>query len=107
MTAPSASIQALRSLGYTNGESEFLYLVAIHSGYFTHRQYLMFSQIKPGYVSHEFTAKLFGKNTRASTRTGPVAGSITSFPGRSITRLDETISERADGISSTTSRPAS
>ena len=58
MTAPSASIQALRSLGYTNGESEFLYLVAIHSGYFTHSQYLMFSQIKPGYVSHEFTAKL-------------------------------------------------
>ena len=58
MTAPSASIQALRSLGYTNGESEFLYLVAIHSGYFTHSQYLSFSQIKPGYVSHEFTAKL-------------------------------------------------
>ena len=58
MTAPSASIQALRSLGYTNSESEFLYLVAIHSGYFTHSQYLSFSQIKPGYVSHEFTSKL-------------------------------------------------
>jgi hypothetical protein len=58
MTTPSASIQALRSLGYTNAEGEFLYLVAIHSGYFTHSQYLSFSQIKPGYVSHEFTAKL-------------------------------------------------
>jgi hypothetical protein len=58
MTISSHSVEALRGLGYTSQESEFLYLVAIHSGYFTHRQFLSFTRTKPGNVSYKFISKL-------------------------------------------------
>ena len=67
MTAPSASIQALRSLGYTNGESEFLYLVAIHSGYFTHSQYLIVFANQAGLCF----ARIYGQTYSAKTRELP------------------------------------
>ena len=58
MTISSHCVEALRGLGYTSQESEFLYLVAIHSGYFTRRQFLSFTQAKPGNVSYKFISKL-------------------------------------------------
>lgn len=58
MTTCRHNVEALRSLGYTSQESEFLYLVAIHSGYFTHRQFLSFTHTKPGNVSYRFISKL-------------------------------------------------
>ncbi len=45
-------------LGYTPEEARFLYIVAIHSGYFSHRQFLDFSGTKPGKHSQKFLAKL-------------------------------------------------
>ncbi|HZS72294.1 MAG TPA: hypothetical protein VFA13_10680 [Candidatus Acidoferrum sp.] len=36
-------ISAIRSLGYTETEARFLYLVATHSGYFTRRHFLTFT----------------------------------------------------------------
>jgi hypothetical protein len=38
-----SSLVNLRSLGYTEDEARFLYLVATHSGYFSPRQFLNFT----------------------------------------------------------------
>jgi len=59
----------LEALGYSRLESEFLYLVAMHSGYFTHRQFLDFTGSKPGRASHHFLKKLVLMRKHANTRT--------------------------------------
>ena len=56
-----SSIENLRSLGYTQDEARFLYLVAMHSGYFSARQYLTFTGAKSGERSLAFTQKVLGK----------------------------------------------
>ena len=56
-----SSIDNLRSLGYTQDEARFLYLVAMHSGYFSARQYLTFAGAKSGERSMAFTQKILGK----------------------------------------------
>lgn len=43
MNAPKNQVDALQALGYTEDEARFLYLVAIHSGYFVARQFLGFT----------------------------------------------------------------
>ena len=53
--------EGLRLLGYTTRESEFLYLVATHSGYFTSRQFQSFAQTESGSVSHAFVRKLLDR----------------------------------------------
>jgi len=58
---PESSIENLRGLGYTGDEARFLYLVAIHSGYFSIRQYLTFTGAKSGEKSMAFTQKLLGR----------------------------------------------
>jgi len=50
--------EGLERLGYTKRESEFLFLVATHSGYFTNRQFKAFAQTDSGSVSHAFIRKL-------------------------------------------------
>jgi hypothetical protein len=50
--------EGLHLLGYTKRESEFLFLVATHSGYFTSRQFKCFAQTESGSVSHAFIRKL-------------------------------------------------
>ena len=45
-------------MGYTPEEARFIYIVATHSGYFTHRQFLEFSGTKPGKHSQKFLTKL-------------------------------------------------
>jgi len=62
MTLAFEHREALESLGYKREESTFLYLVAIHSGYFTHRQFLSFAGTKPGYFSHDLIRKLLERN---------------------------------------------
>src|SRR5690348_1019790 len=61
MTFPESSIENLRSLGYTEDEARFLYIVAAHSSYFSTRQYLQFTGSKSGEKSMAFTKKLLGK----------------------------------------------
>jgi hypothetical protein len=39
--------ELLESVGYTEREAAFLYLVAVHSGYFLRRQYSHFIQREP------------------------------------------------------------
>jgi hypothetical protein len=48
---------ALKCLGYTEREATFLYLVAVHSGYFLRRQFEHFIQRRRGYLSHHFAEK--------------------------------------------------
>lgn len=50
-------ILALQSLGYTEREASFLYLVGIHSGYFLRRQFNYFTGRQKGYVAHHFIEK--------------------------------------------------
>ena len=66
MEVQKPSIENLRSLGYTQDEARFLYLVAMHSGYFSARQYLTFTGAKSGERSMAFTQKVLGKGHAAA-----------------------------------------
>ena len=61
MTMTAFQREGLHLLGYTKRESEFLFLVATHSGYFTNRQFKSFSQTESGSVSHAFIRKLLDR----------------------------------------------
>jgi len=50
-------ILALQSLGYTEREASFLYLVGVHSGYFLRRQFSYFTERQRGYLVHHFIEK--------------------------------------------------
>lgn len=50
-------IVALESLGYTEREAAFLYLVAVHSGYFLRRQFSRFIERKKGWIAQRFVEK--------------------------------------------------
>jgi hypothetical protein len=58
MTMTGFQLEGLQRLGYTKRESQFLFLVATHSGYFTNRQFKCFAQTDSGSVSHAFIRKL-------------------------------------------------
>src|SRR6267143_5443730 len=58
MNFPEFSLANLSSLGYTEDESRFLYLVATHSGYYSMRQFLQFTGAKSGDKSMTFSQKL-------------------------------------------------
>lgn len=45
MILPVESIDALRQFGYTAREAEFLYIVAVHSGFFLQRQFMQFVDV--------------------------------------------------------------
>ena len=61
MTMTAFQREGLHLLGYTNRESEFLFLVATHSGYFTIRQFKCFAETESGSVSHAFVQKLLDR----------------------------------------------
>src|SRR5207253_3255596 len=61
MNFPESSLANLSSLGYTEDEARFLYVVATHSGYFSMRQFLQFTGTKSGDKSMTFSQKLFAK----------------------------------------------
>jgi hypothetical protein len=50
-------VAALESLGYTEREAAFLYLVAAHSGYFLRRQFNYFIDRHKGFLAHRFLQK--------------------------------------------------
>src|SRR5258707_86684 len=57
MNFPESSLANLSSLGYTEDEPRFLYVVATHSGYFSMRQFLQFTETKSGDKSMTFSHK--------------------------------------------------
>jgi hypothetical protein len=58
MKLPLDHIERIRELGYTGSEARFLYIVAVHSGYFTLRQFLNFVGASPGKRSTAFSQRL-------------------------------------------------
>ncbi len=89
MRFPERSIENLRSLGYTEDEARFLYLVATHSGYFSTRQFLSFTGAKSGDRSMAFTQKVLGKghaHARLLLRNGRVYHLFSRLVYRAIGR---------------------
>jgi hypothetical protein len=58
MRLPLDHVERIRELGYTDSEARFLYIVAVHSGYFTVRQFLNFEGASSGGHSTRFSQKL-------------------------------------------------
>ena len=57
MTLPYDPIPVLESVGYTEREAAFLYLVAVHSGYFLRRQFGRFIQRERGAIAEQLLRK--------------------------------------------------
>ena len=68
MKIKTEDISILKSFGYTEREAGFLYLVAIHSGYFTQCQFNEFGSIKPGGIVTAFTNKLVARGHASEHR---------------------------------------
>jgi hypothetical protein len=68
MPISPAQLAPLRSFGYTEVESRFLYLVAMHSGYFTVRQFLDFAHAKSGKRNAHLIEKLFSQGHATAQR---------------------------------------
>jgi len=68
MPISPAQLAPLRSFGYTEVESRFLYLVATHSGYFTVRQFLDFARAKSGKRNAHLIEKLFSQGHAIAQR---------------------------------------
>jgi len=59
MSIQKSQFARLQTFGYTEVEARFLYLVALHSGYFTVRQFLDFAHAKSGKRNARLVEKLF------------------------------------------------
>jgi hypothetical protein len=68
-------IERIKELGYTDSEARFLYIVAVHSGYFTLGQFLAFTHSHYGKRTTSFTQKLL-KQGHATVRDYLRRGSI-------------------------------
>jgi hypothetical protein len=68
MNIAPVHIDALKSLGYTEAEARFLYLVATHSGYFVARQFLAFANAHWGERTTTFWDKLHTKKHARTER---------------------------------------
>jgi len=83
MNIQANQIERIKELGYTEAEARFIYIVAIHSGYFTLRQFLNFAQAKRGKRSTAFAQKLL-KHGHATMRDYMGAGSVLHLFSRTI-----------------------
>jgi hypothetical protein len=63
-------LDRLQDSGYNNQEARFLYLAAIHSGYFTRHQFLSFTHQTKGCLVHRFTTKLLTQHHAQATQYG-------------------------------------
>jgi hypothetical protein len=61
MKIPTAHLERIRQLGYTDSEARFLYIVAVFSGYFTMRQFRAFTGSRCGKRPVCFAQKLVEK----------------------------------------------
>src|SRR5882757_751948 len=89
MNFPESSLANLGSLGYTEDEARFLYVVATHSGYFSMRQFLQFTGTKSGDKSMAFSQKLLAKGhatARSFLRNGLVYHLFSRIVYRAIDR---------------------
>jgi hypothetical protein len=83
MNVAENHIVSLMTFGYTESEARFLYIVAIHSGYFTLRQFLHFTGARRGKRSTQFARKVLN-NGHASVRDYLGHGSIYHLFSRTL-----------------------
>ena len=81
-------IRAIKTLGYTDDEARFLYVVATHSGYFVPRQFLAFTNTHWGKRSNNFTNKL-ERSGHATWREYLDLGGVYHLFSRNLYRLIE------------------
>jgi hypothetical protein len=85
MNIAPGHIDALQSLGYTEAEARFLYIVATHSGYFVARQFLAFTDAHWGKRTTIFWDKLH-TNRHARTECFPKSGTVYHLFSRRLYR---------------------
>ena len=75
MKIPQEQVERIATLGYTESEARFLYVVATHSGYFTMRHFNTFTGVSRGKRSMAFAQKLL-KHAHATVRDYLGTGSV-------------------------------
>lgn len=83
MKMPAEQIERIKGLGYTESEAHFLYIVAVHSGYFTLRQFCTFTSAARGKRSFLFARKLL-QSEHASMRDYPGVGPVFHLFSRTV-----------------------
>jgi len=83
MNIPSAHVERIRELGYTDAEARFLYIVAVFSGYFTLGHFRVFTGSGYGKRPTSFAQKLL-KLGHASVRDYMRRGSIYHLFSRKV-----------------------
>jgi len=83
MKMSAEQIERIKGLGYTESEAHFLYIVAVHSGYFTLRQFCTFTRAARGKRSFLFARKLL-QSQHASTRDYPGVGQVFHLFSRTV-----------------------
>ena len=68
MSIHESQLANLRAFGYTQAEARFLRLVAVHSAYFTVRQFLDFAHARSGKRNARFVGKLFALGHASAQR---------------------------------------
>src|SRR6267154_2327238 len=83
MNFPTDHIERIKEFGYTESEARFLYIVAVHSGYFTLGQFRAFTGTAYGKRPTSFAEKVL-KRGHATTRDYMRRGSIIHLFTRTI-----------------------
>src|SRR6202158_2457094 len=83
MNLKAAQTERIKDLGSTEAEARFIYIVAIHSGYFTLRQFPNFAHARRGKRSNVFAQKLL-KHGHATMRDYMGAGSVFHLFSRTL-----------------------
>jgi hypothetical protein len=83
MNFPAEHIERIKELGYTEAEARFLYIVAVHSGYFTLGQFRAFTGSRYGKRPTSFAQKLI-KRGHATVRDYMRRGSIFHLFSRTV-----------------------
>jgi len=83
MNIPTAHIERIRELGYTDSEARFLYIVAVFSGYFTLGHFRVFTGSAYGKRPTSFAQKLL-KQGHATVRDYMRRGSIYHLFSRTV-----------------------
>jgi hypothetical protein len=88
MKMSAGQIERIKGLGYTEAGAHFLYIVAVHSGYFTLRQFCTFTHAARGKRSFLFARKLL-QSEHASMRDYPSVGPVFHLFSRTVYRQME------------------
>jgi len=87
MNIPQRQIEALTAFGYTVSEARFLYMVAMHSGYFTARQFLALSMPSVAIELIRWRRNSSPRGTPRCANTDATGASIICTPASSMPSL--------------------